>query len=162
MSHIKNQSEDKIEHELFDVGIFLKGIHALVEIIGGIFIFIISPNFIIRIVNKITLGELTEDPMDWFTRYLINLAHNLSIGTKQFIAIYLLSHGIINLILVVGLFKKKIWAYHASFVALTFFAIYQLYRYFRSPSVLLIFLTILDFIIIWLIWQEYNRIKKNI
>ncbi|MDE2399673.1 MAG: DUF2127 domain-containing protein [Patescibacteria group bacterium] len=152
-------SEQKIEHELFDIGILLKGIHALIEIIGGAFTFLISPHFVLRIVTKITQGELFEDPNDFLTRYFVDFAHSISVGTKQFIAFYLLSHGITNLILVIGLFKKKIWAYHASFVVLTLFALYQIYRYIYHPSIWMIILTIFDFIVLWLIWREYERIK---
>jgi uncharacterized membrane protein len=159
---MKFVTEEKIEHDLFDVGILLKGIHAVIEIIGGVFTFLVSPDLIFLIVNKITVGELTEDPADRFTQYLLNIAHSFSVGTKQFIAFYLLSHGIVNLILVIGLFKKKIWAYHASFVALTIFALYQLYRYMYGPSVWLIVLTVFDFVVIWLIWREYKRIKTTV
>lgn len=160
MLDLNNQSEEKIEHELFDVSILLKGIHALIEIIGGIFIFLVSPDFIMRIVNTLTAGEFIEDPGDRITQYLFHFAQSFSVGTKHFVAFYLLSHGIVNAVLVIGLFKKKMWAYYASFVALTIFALYQMYRYIYHPSLFLIFLTVLDFVVIWLIWREYKRIKK--
>ncbi len=156
-----DQYEQKIEHELFDIGILLKGIHAVIEIAGGIFTFLISPDFVLRFVTKITQGELLENPNDSFTQYILSFAHSISVGAKQFIAFYLLSHGIINLVLVIGLFKKKIWAYHASFVVLTIFALYQMYRYIYHPSIWMIILTIFDFVVIWLIWREYKRVKNH-
>jgi uncharacterized membrane protein len=159
MQNFENQSEQKIEHELFDVAILLKGLHALVEIIGGVFTLLISPTFILGLVTKITQGELVEDPSDTLTNYLLHLAQSFSVGTKQFIALYLLSHGIINAVLVIGLFKKKMWAYHVSFITLSIFALYQLYRYIHHHSIWLIILTIFDFIVIWLVWREYERIK---
>jgi uncharacterized membrane protein len=151
----------KIEHELFDIDIFLKGAHALIEIIGGIFTFLISPDFILRFVTKITQGELLEDPNDFFTRYLLHFAQNFSVSTKQFVALYLLFHGVVNLVLVVGLFRKKMWAYHASFVVLALFALYQVYRYIYHPSISMIILTIFDLITIWLIWREYRRLSGS-
>lgn len=154
-------NKDKIEHDLFDVGILLKGAHAIIEIFGGVFTFLVSPGLILRFVTKIARGELLEDPNDSFTRYLLHLAYGISIGTKQFVAFYLLSHGIINLILVIGLLKKKIWAYHASFVVLALFAVYQMYRYIYHPSIWMIILTIFDLVTIWLIWREYLRIKNT-
>ncbi len=154
-------NEEKIEHELFDITLLLKGIHALIEIVGGISTFLISPGFIFKLVNIISLGELTEDPLDSFARFLLKSAHSFSGGTKQFVAFYLLSHGIINLILVIGLFKKKIWAYHFSFPVLAIFALYQMYRYIYHHSLWLIILTVIDFVVIWLIWKEYLRIKNH-
>jgi|ERR1035437_4926257 uncharacterized membrane protein len=155
------KNEEKIEHELFDVSILLKGIHALIEIVSGISVFLVSPNFIFKLVNILSFGELTESPVDSFSQYLLNITHGFLGGTKQFIAFYLFSHGVINLILVFGLFKKKMWAYYASFIVLTIFALYQMYKYIYNPSLLLIILTIFDLIVIWLIWGEYRRIKKS-
>ena len=161
LNHNMN-NEEKIEHELFDISILLKGMHALTEIVGGVFTFVISSDFILHFVVKITQGELLEDPNDSFTRYLLNLASGISVDTKQFIAFYLISHGIINLVLVIGLFKKKIRAYHASFFVLTVFAFYQMYRYIYHPSLFMIILTIFDLVTIWLIWKEYTRIKNRL
>src|ERR1035437_2757342 len=149
------EEEQVVEHELFDIGILLKGIHALVEIIGGILAFFVSSDFILRLATRITQGEILEDPNDYFSKHLIALAGSISVGTQQFVTFYLLSHGIINLILVLGLWKKKMWAYHASFVVLTIFSIYQIYRYIYNPSLWLVILTVFDIIVIWLIWREY-------
>jgi uncharacterized membrane protein len=159
---MQKHTKEKTLHELFDVGIFLKGVHAVIEIVAGVFTFFISPHFIFRVVDAITFKELVDDPTDRLSNYLLASAHNFSVGTKQFIAFYLLSHGIVNMVLVIGLFKKKMWAYYASFVALTIFVLYQIYRYVYDPSVWLIVLTIFDVIIIWLIWREYKAIQHRV
>lgn len=153
-------SEEKIEHELFDVSILLKGIHALVEIVGGMLAYFISSDAVLRFAVKITQGELLEDPNDYFTKYFLELTRSVLVGAKQFVVFYLLSHGIINLLLVVGLFRKRLWAYHASFVVFTLFATYQMYRYFLHPSIFMVLLTLFDIVAVWLIWREYLRIKK--
>ena len=155
------ENEEKIEHELFDVSILLRGIHALVEIISGTLIFLVSSNFLFRFINIITFGELTENPVDSFTQHLLTFTHSFLGGTKEFIAFYLFSHGIFNLIIVIGLFQKKIWAYYASFILLTFFAFYQMYKYVFQPNIWMIILTIFDLITIWLVWREYVRIKNK-
>lgn len=155
-------NEQKVEHELFDVSILLKGAHALVEILGGIFAYFISSDFILRFVVKITQGELLEDPNDFFTKHLLDFANSFSLGTKQFVAFYLFSHGIINFVLVLGLFRKKMWAYHSSFFIFTIFVIYQIYRYTYHPSIFMILLTLLDLITIWLVYREYMRLKAKL
>ncbi|MDR3519954.1 MAG: DUF2127 domain-containing protein [Candidatus Pacebacteria bacterium] len=155
------KKEEKTLHELFDFSIVLKGIHALIEIISGTSIFLVSSSLIFKFVNAISFGELTEQPIDSMSQYLLNLTHSFSGGTKQFVALYLLSHGIINLIIIIELFRKKIWAYYASFIVLTVFSIYQIYRYIYNPNIFLILLTILDVVTMWLIWREYKRIKNS-
>ena len=157
---MKMVNEEKTLHELFDISILLKGIHAVIEIVGGVFAFLVSPDSILHFVVKITQGELLEDPNDTLTNYFLNLARNFSLDTKQFVASYLFFHGIINLVLVIGLFKKKIWAYHASFFVLTIFIFYQVYRYIYDPSIFMIALSVFDIVVIWLIGKEYKRIQK--
>lgn len=160
ISKTEEKLEEKTLHELFDIGIGLKGLHAITEIIGGVFATLVSSEYLLKTVAHFTQGELAEDPNDFFTQYLLVLAHDISIDTKQFIAFYLLSHGVVNLVLVVGLFRKKMWAYHASFVVLGLFILYQLYRYFSNPSLWLVLLSLFDFVILWLVWKEYERLVK--
>lgn len=159
MLHLEKQPEEKIIHELFDVGIILKGAHAIIEIMSGIFAYFVSQNFIISVVEKLTSGEISEDPTDFFVRYIVNLTHNFSAGSKEFVALYLFSHGIINLFLVVALLNRKIWAYPTSIIILSLFNLYSIYRYLYHPSFLLVALTTFNFIIIWLIVLEYKRLK---
>ena len=154
------ENKEETLHELFDVGILLKGIHALVEVLGGIFAFLISPDFVLKVITRITQSELSEDPKDLFSNYVLNWARSFSPDTKQFFAAYLLFHGIINLVLVIGLFKEKIWAYYVSFFVLTIFVFYQIYRYIYHPSVFMIILTFFDLVVIWLVWKEFKRLEK--
>jgi uncharacterized membrane protein len=155
------ETEEKTLHQLFDVSILIKSALAFLETIGGISVFIISSNFIFKFVNIISFGELTETPIDSLSQYLLNLTHSFSGGTKEFVALYLLFHGIINLIIITGLFKKKIFAYHTSFIVFVIFAFYEIYRYLHHPSIFLIILVIFDSITVWLTWKEYERLKKQ-
>lgn len=159
MENDKIKYEQEVEHELFDVGLTLKAIHAGAEIIIGFLTLLVSPQFVYKIFSTLTLGELTEDPTDRFSNFLMSIAHNFSLGTKQFIAFYLLSHGIVNLLIVAGLFKKKMWSYKAAFIALTTFSLYQMYQYLSNHSIWLLVLTLFDITIIWLIWREYKRVS---
>jgi uncharacterized membrane protein len=155
------ETEEKIEHKLFDISILLKSALAFLETIGGISVFLISSNFIFKFVNIISFGELTETPVDSLSQYLLNLTHSFSGGTKEFVALYLLLHGIINLVIITGLFRKKIFAYHTSFVVFVIFAFYEIYRYIFHPNIFLIILVIFDSITVWLIWREYKRLKNQ-
>jgi uncharacterized membrane protein len=152
---MKPTNEKRI-HLFFEVGIVLKGLHALIEIVGGILLFIISKAFIISSVLSITQEELSEDPKDFIAHYLINSANQLSVSTQHFAAIYLLSHGVIKIFLVIGLLRNKLWAYPTSIVVFSLFVIYQMFRFYFTHSIWLLALTILDLVIIGLTWHEYK------
>jgi uncharacterized membrane protein len=148
-------------HEAFIASLILKALNAVIEIAGGTLIFIISQERIIKIVLYLTREELSQDPQDLVANYLITSANSFSLSAKHFVAFYLLSHGLIKLGVIIGLLKKKLWAYPAAFAVFSLFIVYQLYRYFHTHSLWLLFLATFDLIVIWLILIEYRNFKKR-
>jgi uncharacterized membrane protein len=66
------------------------------------------------------------------------------------------------MLLVAGLLRNRLWAYPASIGVFTIFIIYQLFRYFfRTHSPLLLGITVVDIIVIWLIYHEYRQVLKR-
>jgi uncharacterized membrane protein len=143
----------------FRVSVWLKGLHAGLEIIGGIVLWVISPDFIIRVVALLTQDELVEDPHDLIANYLVDAAAHLSISSKQFMAFYLLGHGVPKIILVGALLRHKLWAYPIAMIAFGAFILYQLYRFTFTHSIGLLALSVFDLIVICLIWLEYRALK---
>ena len=159
---MNKQETQKNLHELFEFSILIKGISAVVETLGGILLFFVTPASINKFISLFSLDELSDDPSDVFAQFLVHFAHTLSIGSTTFAALYLLSHGIVKLILVVCLFLKKTWAYPASIVVLLIFIAYQVYQYILTPSLLLVALTLVDFVVIALIYNEYRNVLKTL
>ena len=147
-------------HQIFNFSVLMKGAHALIEIIGGIALYLVSTATIHSWVNFLTQEELVEDPSDFLASHLLVFAQTFSVGTKAFYAFYLLSHGLIKILLVAGLLRGKLWSYPASLAALTLFIVYQLYRYSYTHSFGLIVLTVFDVFVMVLIWHEY-RLMRN-
>ena len=149
-------------HRIFEISVLLKGAHAVIECIGGIALATISTSTITSFVNVLTQEELVEDPNDLIASKLLALAQNFSVETEHFYAMYLLSHGIVKLLLVVGLLKNKLWSYPASLVVLGLFIVYQVYRFSYTHGVGLIVLTIFDMLVMWLIWHEYKLVRRHV
>ena len=158
MTHILS---DKRITALFRLGIFLKGVHAVIEIIGAALLFLVPLDVITRFTVWITQDELLVEPNDFIANYIFSLGTHLSVGATVFGGLYLLSHGIVKAGLVIALLKNKLWAYPLSLVVLGLFIAYQLFRFTHTHSPALIVLTIFDFAVIWLIWREYQIVKKN-
>jgi len=149
----------RIIHKAFDIGILLKGIDGVLEIIGGILLFFIPPETINYLVRLLTQGELSEDPNDFLANFLSHSAHNLSVSGKTFGSLFLLSHGIIKIGLIAALFKRKLWAYPLAMVIFGLFILYQMYRYAHSHSLWMIILSGLDVAVIVLTYLEYRNLK---
>ncbi len=156
---IHNQRELRV-HQAFEIGIALKGFNAILELVLGILLMFTN---ITDIVQTLIANELIDDPNDFFATHIQHYA-NITPAAQTFGALYLLSHGIVKVILVAGLLRGKMWAYPASLGVLSLFIAYQVIRYFSTHSVWLIFLTVFDLLVVWLVWQEYRRVtgKKDI
>ncbi len=148
-------------HEVFDITLILKGIHASAEILGGILLYAVSAESILRVVDFFVGVEIREDPHDFVANYLLHLAQNFGGSAQSFAAFYLLFHGILNAFVVVELWREKLWAYPVSFVILGGFIAYQLYLLAFSYSFWMVLFTLLDVAIIFLVWHEYGVLKKR-
>ncbi|QKC93972.1 DUF2127 domain-containing protein [Mesorhizobium sp. NZP2298] len=148
-------------HQIFEVSLWLKGAHALIECIGGILLYVVTTDTIASWVNALTAEELIEDPNDFIAGHLSRMASHFSVASKEFYAVYLLSHGLIKLALVVGLLRGKFWSYPASLAALGLFMVYQVYRYSYTQSFGLLVLTVFDAVVMVLIWHEWRIVRHH-
>ena len=140
--------QEKQVHRLFVASVLLKGAHALVEIAGGTFLYLFSAAAIANWLDEI-------DRKGW-------LAAHFPASEQHFYAFYLLSHGLIKSVLVLGLLREKLWAYPASFAVFGAFIAYQLYRYSYTHDVVLILLSVFDLLVIYLAVHEYRLLRKRV
>ena len=153
---------EKRIHQIFVVSVALKGLHALIEIVGGIALYLVSTATIVRSINSWSYDELVEDRHDWVATHVLEFARTFSVAEHHFYAFYLLSHGLIKSVLVVGLLREKLWAYPASFAVFGAFIAYQLYRYSFTHDIALILLSIFDLFVIYLAVHEYRLLRKHL
>jgi uncharacterized membrane protein len=146
----------------FRFSLTLKGLHALLEMILGIAILKVNPQAIDRLVSTLLHPELSEDPGDFVATHLLRASQQFAAGGKHFASFYLLSHGLVKIVLVVALFRNKLWAYPAMIVTLSAFVFYQAYRFVLTHSLVMIFLTLFDIVVIVLTWLEYGKQRSII
>src|SRR5215207_7879206 len=133
---------------VFQIGIIGKGINGVAELLGGVLLFLESPDRIRHIAIVLTQGELSEDPHDLIATRILHSADGVTGGAVRFGAIYLLAHGAVKIVLVIALLLDKFWAYPWMIGFLTLFIGYQLYRIALHPSAGLIALTIFDALVL--------------
>jgi uncharacterized membrane protein len=146
----------------FRLGLMFKFLDGLVETIGGILLLLANPAQINHLAERLTRGELSQDPHDFIASHILKTAHHLTGSALIFGALYLLSHGVVKLILVVEVWRDHLWAYAALIAVTALFVIYQLYRIANKPTLGLSLLTIFDLIIIYLTLTEYRRQQKRL
>ncbi len=153
------RKKPSILHVGFEVAILLKGLHAALEIVGGILLQFVKPEILNKWIRLLTQNELAEDPKDLIANLLLRAGQHYSVGSQHFAVLYLLSHGLVKVVLVLLLWRRKLWAYPLAVVVLALFIAFQVFRWTTTHSILLVLLTALDALIIWLTLAEYKRLQ---
>jgi uncharacterized membrane protein/GNAT superfamily N-acetyltransferase len=151
---------ERADHRLdvaFRVSITLKGIDGVLEVIGGTILLFVAPATLHHWARSLTAHELAQDPHDFVARHLLHSASTLSRSTTLFGAVYLLTHGIAKVVLVVALLREQLWAYPWMIALLGAFIGYQLYRLTEGFSAGLVLLTVFDAFVLVLTVLEYRR-----
>ncbi len=145
----------------FKISVTLKGLDGALEIVGGCALLFIAPATLQGWARALTAHELAEDPHDVVATHLLHSASQLSHSTTLFGAVYLLSHGIAKVVLVVALLREQLWAYPWMVALLGVFIVYQLYRLSYRFTVGLALLTAFDAFVVWLTVREYREKRRR-
>jgi len=144
-------------HQAFIVGLVLKGLDGILEFASGLVLLIVTPTAINGLAQALTKQELSQDPNDFLANHIVRSAASLGHSGVLFGGLYLLSHGLVKLILVAAVLKQKLWAYPWMIGFILLFMIYQTYRIAVVPTLGLTLLTIFDAIVVVLTWIEYRQ-----
>lgn len=159
MKQQKHPGAGKTTHILFIIGVLIKAVDGVLEIIGGILLIFVPPARLRGWIADLTQHELSEGSHDQVASFLYGFGSQISGSAHLFATIYLIVHGIVKVFLVVAMLRRYLWAYPVAIVIFILFIIYQIYRYTNTGGIWLIILSILDAIVILLIWLEFRRLR---
>lgn len=153
---------DKQVYKLFRVSVILKGIISAGEIVVGIIAFFVPVTLLTELVASFARSELQSEPGSYIAAHVLTLTQGVPEVSTLFLGLYLLSRGLIKLILVWALLKNQLWAYPSSLVVLGLFVAYQLYEIERTHSIFVVAITLFDLAVMYFIWREYRVVKAHI
>ncbi len=146
-----------VTDDAFKISLYIKAADGILECLGGLFLLIIKPGQLDSLARLLTQNELSTDPKDFIANHVLKSAHNLTSASLIFGALYLLSHGILKIVLVIEVLRKKLWAYIGLIVVTAVFIVYQIYRLTDKLSIGLVILTLFDVLVIYLTQKEYRK-----
>ena len=148
-------------HRLFQLAVVVKGIDGVLELLGGVLLLVVGPAALHRLVVVLARHELADEPDDWVVMTLRHLAATFSVETRHFASAYLIGHGVLKIFLAVTLLRERLWAFPTALSVLAIFVTYQLHRFVRTHSIVLLALTVVDLVVMVLIWREYrSRLER--
>lgn len=153
---------DRRIQSAFEVGVVLKAFGALIECASGLALYLVSIAWLTGLATAVAGHELIGHPDDRIANVLMNWAANFHAGGKTFAGLYLFSHGLVKLVLMLALLRNLKWAFPASLAVMSLFVAYQVYRMTFAVSIGLVLLTLFDLVVIALIWREYRMIRGRV
>lgn len=148
--------------KIYRVGIVIKGIDGVLEFVAGMAI-LISPHLLHTLLVGVAteFGEHNARPFHFIAEYIGRVDTQLFQSGLFFLTLFLITHGAVKIALVYCLLRRIVKAYPVALVILVAFLLYQIYVLITSFSPLMIFFTVLDVLIIWLVWNEYQELKSK-
>jgi uncharacterized membrane protein len=144
-----------LQHEAFRAGIGVKGFDGIVETLGGVLLWFVKPSSVAWL-ETFWLRQLAYSRHDFIAVHMLHISERLASSDPVFASIYLLSHGLVKVILAVALWLNELWAYPLAIAIFGGFCVYQVYRYTYTHSEALLWLTLFDIAIVVLTWKEYR------
>lgn len=149
---------------LYKIGVGIKGFDGMVELVAGLLL-LFSPSTPHRLLQGAAaeLGEHSGTVYQLFERTVIHLDAQLNGAVLAFVIIFLITHGVVKIVLVYCLLKKIYRAYPYGLTILIILLGIQVLPLFRHPGSLDLWLfTILDVAIIYLVWGEYQDLREEV
>ncbi len=146
---------------IFRASLWLKALNSILEIAAGTALLLVSHALILRLAQVLTASELLEDPHDVVAGTIRNVAASLAPASQSFAAFYLISHGTLKLMMVMGVLLNRAWAYPAFMAVLAGFIVYQVYRLSLGMNWFLIAMTVLDVLVLLLTIHEYRIVRAR-
>lgn len=155
------KKEERGLHDAFEIGVWLKGLDGLAELIGGFLLFFVSSQTIQSVFLFLASHELAEDPRDLVAGSLLHFLSGFTAGAQSFYSWLFMIHGAVKVFIVAGLLKNKLWAYPAAIAAFSLFIVYQTYQIGFNHSLLLGLITFVDVLVVVLTVHEYRHALKK-
>ncbi len=145
----------------YRVGIALKGFDGLVELVAGLLLWL-APAVPAALLEPFEVTDADDGTVrvqiaQWIGRFDAGLAD----GPAPLVVFFLLSHGLVKVILVYCLLKEYHWVYPYALLLLGAFAVYQAYALVLAPGAGLAALLLLDLVIIALVWREWRMLRER-
>ena len=162
MESLQQLRESVWYERVYKLGVLIKGLDGAVELVAGLLL-VVSPGLLHSLLALI-IGEAHEHTgrtARFIAEYVAHTDGDLAKGGVIFVSIFLLSHGIVKLVMVYCLLKEILWAYPYALGVLVVFLLVQVYACIIKPTVGMGIFVLLDVAIIWLVWGEWQKLKSE-
>ena len=138
---------------LFRIGLLVKGVDAVFEVVGGILL--TMPTKLARYLLVLSQHELYRHHQVLSGR-LDRLADTVQAHPHLGAAVYLIAHGAAKIILIAAIVRGKRWGYTGLMGVLSLFTLLEAGRAIADHEVLTGLLALFDAVVVVLTYKEYK------
>ncbi len=138
---------------LFRVGMVVKGVDSMFEVVGGILL--LMPTRLARYITVLSEHEAFRHHNALAGR-LDDMAFTVAMNPSLGEAAYLMVHGLVKVVLITAIFCNKRWGYTGLFVILSLFATVEAVRSVTAHEIVTGALAAFDIAVVVLIYKEYR------
>lgn len=142
---------------VFLVGIGLKAVDGIVELVLGTSLLLLRPTQITAVAQEATAGELEQDPRDLVANLVLHGATALSAEAAITTAVFLLLHGIVKVAIVAALLRGTPRLYPLAIAALAGFLVWQAVEMVLHPGIVVAALILFDVFVLAVTWREWRH-----
>lgn len=152
-------SEEKTSSKLFSISMWWRIVYGVMRIFFGLALLKVIGAPLIEIITSIMEHELMSKSPDIIYTFISSLLTEHNFSVTYFLSFYFIFWGSVDIFLSYHLLKDNLWAFPISMVLICLFIIYSLFRFTFTHSLILLGVVVLDIIILFLINQEYKKVK---
>jgi len=147
---------------LFHLSMWWKILYGFIRVILGFILLKLIGTPFSDIFYSLMSHELSTDATDVVFQFVYHLMEDHSFTVTYFIASYLLFWGLLDIFLSTLLLRHKLWAFPTAMILMSLFISYEIYRVIHTQSLVLLGFIFLGFGILYLIDDEYRRLKSGV
>ena len=136
---------------LYRIGLWIKGLNGVLELLGGAAMLFVPARVFDHIVSVLSRHHLGHDTRDRFFALLGRGIQHLGGDDRTFVVFYLLSHGVVKVVIATLLLRDVRSAYPYGIALYGLLIVYEIYRFLMRPGVLISGVVVLDLAILTLI-----------
>ena len=144
------------------LAVIIKGIDGAAELVAGLFLWF-APQLVhlalAGVVNEAHEGHTAVH--SFVADNVARLDAQLAQGGTTFLIAFLIVHGVVKIVLVYCLLRRFHRAYPWALGVLVVFLGYQVYALITTPTLSMALFTVLDAVIIYLVWREYRELLSQ-
>ena len=154
------KQEREIGDFLFRIGMYWRIVYGFLRLVVATLLIQKIGTPVSQVLYSVWSGEQSEDPRDVFLNFFSSILGHFPYHVTYFLVSYLVFWGLVDIVLSISLLKHKLWAFPVTLSLIGLFVIYEIYRFFHTHSLLLLWIIIVDFVLMWLIRNEYRNLKS--